>query len=232
MTVATPDALRAARRVHDVLARSSSAHVTWLDDPALPDGRVAGVELLATGSAACPHTQPVVVEVADPAPLPVRERIRARVRIHGHAAFASDEHTVLQVRPLALELERGDERTTVDLDLLAATTADPFALVEAAMLAHLVTGHPAELGAMRRLLPAHLQTAGATPLALDGEGLTLRVETAAGHDDVLLAFTSPAADQAGLLERLQELVRRGRAPYLSALFRSGAAAARLCSPEV
>lgn len=231
MTVATPDALRAARRVHDVLARSSSAHVTWLDDPALPDGRVAGVELLATGSAACPHTQPVVVEVADPAPLPVRERIRARVRIHGHAAFASDEHTVLQVRPLALELEADGERTAVDLGLLAATTADPFALVEAAMLAHLVTGHPAELGAMRRLLPAHLQTAGATPLALDGEGLTLRVETAAGHDDVLLAFTSPAADQAGLLERLQELVRRGRAPYLSALFRSGAAAARLCSPE-
>lgn len=232
MTVATPDALRAARRVRDVLARASSAHVTWLDDPDLPDGRVAGIELVVPAHGRCRHTQPAMVEIADPAPLPVRERIRARVLIHGHAAFATDDTGLLQIRPLALELEVDGERSPVDLALLAQAEADPFARVEAAMLAHLASGHPAEMGAIRRLLPAHLRSARVTPLALDGEGLTLRAEAPAGHHDVHIAFASPATDQTALLAGLQELVRRGRAPQLSALFRSGAAAARLCAPEL
>lgn len=232
MTVATPDALRAARRVRDILARASSAHVTWLDDPALPDGRVAAVELVMPAAARCRHTQPAMVEIADPAPLPVRDRIRARVRVHGHAAFAVEDNALLQVRPLALELEVGGRVSAIDLTQLAEATADPFARIEAAMLGHLATGHPAELGAIRRLLPARLHGARVTPLALDGEGLTLRAETATGHDDVRIAFSSPATDQAGLLANLQELVRRSRAPQLSALFRSGAAAARLCTPEL
>ncbi|HSX65995.1 DUF2470 domain-containing protein [Nocardioides sp.] len=232
MTVATSDALRAARRVRDVLARASSAHVTWLDDPDLPDGRVAGLELVVPAHGRCRHTQPAMVEIADPAPLPVRDRIRARVRVHGHAAFAADESGLLQVRPLAVELEVNGESGPVDLALLAEATADPFALVEAPMLAHLASGHPAELGAIRRLLPTHLHRARVTPLALDGEGLTLRAETAAGHDDVRVAFASPATDQVELLARLQELVRRSREPQLSALFRSGAAAARLCTPDL
>lgn len=223
----------AARRVCDVLARSSSAHVTWLDDPELPGGRVAGLRLVmpTVTEAPCAHSAPAVVEVADAAPLPVRDRIRSRVRVHGFAAFEEDSD-VLLVRPLAVELEVDGVRVAVDATLLTNDRVDPFAASEAAMLSHLASGHPAELGAIRRLLPAHLHDARVTPLALDSDGLTLRAERGAGHRDVRLRFAQRASTPEDLLAQLQELVRRGRAPQLAALFRSGAAAARLCEPEL
>jgi Protein of unknown function (DUF2470) len=228
------DTRRAARRVCDVLARASSGHVTWLDDADLPSGRVADVRLVipAVTESPCGHSAPAVVEIADAAPLPVRDRIRCRVRIHGYAAFAPDGDEGLLVRPLAVELEVDGTSTPIDLALLTNENVDPFATAEAAMLSHLANGHPSELGAMRRLLPARLHDARVTPLALDSEGLTLRAESGARHRDVRLSFSAPATGPEDLLDRLQELVRRGRAPHMSALFRSGAAAARLCEPEL
>jgi hypothetical protein len=223
----------AARRVCDVLARSSSAHVTWLDDPELPGGRVAGVRLVmpAVTESPCGHSAPAVVEIADAAPLPVRERIRSRVRIHGFAAFDEDGDALL-VRPLSVELEVDGVGAPVDVSLLTNEGVDPFAASEAAMLSHLAHGHPAELGAIRRLLPSRLHSARVTPLALDADGLTLRAELPQGHRDVRLRFAERATSPEELLTQLQELVRRGRAPQLAALFRSGAAAARLCKPEL
>lgn len=223
----------AARRVCDVLARSSSAHVTWLDDPELPGGRIAGVRLVlpAGTEATCTHSAPAVVEIADAAPLPVRDRIRSRVRIHGFAAFDGDDDMLL-VRPLSVELEVDGVRTPVDATLLTNDLVDPFAGSEAAMLAHLANGHPAELQAIRRLLPARLHDARVTPLALDSDGLILRAELPTGHRDVRLRFAQRATTPEELIAQLQELVRRGRAPQLNALFRSGAAAARLCEPEL
>lgn len=223
----------AARRVCDVLARSSSAHVTWLDDPELPAGRIAGVRLAlpAVTESPCTHSAPAIVEIAEAAPLPVRERIRSRVRIHGFAAFDGDDD-VLLTRPLSVELEVDGVRTPVDVAFLTNDLVDPFAGCEAAMLAHLAHGHPTELRAIRRLLPARLHDARVIPLALDSDGLTLRAELPVGHRDVRLRFAQRATTPEELITQLQELVRRGRAPQLAALFRSGAAAARLCEPEL
>lgn len=247
------------QRARDILTRACSGHVTWLDRTDRPAGRVPGV-VLVTGSS-CTHGAPAVVEIADPAPLPVRDRVRARLRIHGYAAFpapgaevavgdttvgttagttagagGTGEAAALHVRPLAIELDLGNRTVAIAPDALARTTADPFALTEGPLLSHLANGHPAELGALRRLLPVALHQARVVPLALDAQGLTLRAEreTEAGwaHRDVRLGFDGRAATGEELLEQLRILVQRGRKPQLPSVFRAGPAAARICRPEL
>lgn len=207
--------------------RASSAHVTWLDSPDLRSGRIPG--LLLDSAPSCCHLAPAIVELADPAPLAVRMRIRARVRIHGHAAFDGEP---LRMRPLSMQLLVDGRTIPVDLDELRATEPDPFAGVEAQLLSHLATGHPAELAALRRLLPAELRSGRVTPLALDAAALTLRAELGTTWRDVRLEFASPARSGEEIRVALATLVESARAPRMAELFRSGPAAAQICRPDL
>jgi hypothetical protein len=89
----------------------------------------------------------------------------------------------------------------------AAGRPDPLAGTEAALLGHLVAGHPAELRRLAGQLPAPLRD-GAVPVALDRYGLVLRC----GAGDVRLPFGTPVGCPAELPARMRELLARSPAP--------------------
>jgi hypothetical protein len=89
----------------------------------------------------------------------------------------------------------------------AAARPDPLAGTEAALLGHLVRGHPAELARLAALLPSALRP-GAVPVALDRHGLVLR---SAGADH-RLGFSAPVGCPRELPARMRELLTRAAAP--------------------
>lgn len=231
-----PNTRTATGRARDVLARASSAHVTWLDQPERPSGRIAGVVIDTTLSSAV-GLAPCTVELADPAPLPARDRIRARVLVHGPAAFDLHIDGLLRIHPYAVELEAEGRRMPIDAAELATTPADPFAEVEGTFLSHLAECHPAALDALRRRLPAELQHARVVPVALDRFGIVLRAEHAGTHRDVAVDFASPVGPGGDLRTALQALLltsppapRQPASAGIADLLRSGRAAARICDP--
>ncbi|HEV7654044.1 MAG TPA: DUF2470 domain-containing protein [Mycobacteriales bacterium] len=85
----------------------------------------------------------------------------------------------------------------------AAARPDPLAGTEAALLGHLVSGHPAELRRLAALLPAELRD-GAIPVALDRHGLVLRSR----GQDVRIPFGAPVHCARELPARMRELLAR------------------------
>jgi hypothetical protein len=85
----------------------------------------------------------------------------------------------------------------------AGARPDPLCGTEAALLGHLVTGHPGELRRLAELVPAGLR-AGAVPVALDRYGLVLRC----GTQDVRLPFDTPVHCPGELPARMRELLTR------------------------
>jgi hypothetical protein len=92
---------------------------------------------------------------------------------------------------------------TVRLHDYAGARPDPLSGTEAALLGHLVTGHPGELRRLAELVPAELR-AGAVPVALDRYGLVLRC----GTEDVRLPFGAPVRCPRELPARMRELLSR------------------------
>lgn len=223
----SPPGRSAAEHARDILERSASAHVVWLDARGRCSGRIPGVVIDPYADEAATRA---VVEIADAAPLPLRDRIRARLRIHGHAEFDEGRDGLLRIRPLAISLEVDGKDIPISANDLATAELDPFAEVEGELLSHLVTAHPREYAALRRLLPGELAKAHVVPLAVDSHGLTLRAELRTGHRDVVLAFGRPAATGEDLRRELDLLARR--TADVSAVFRAGPAAARICDPEL
>jgi hypothetical protein len=88
----------------------------------------------------------------------------------------------------------------------AAARPDPLAGTEAALLGHLVAGHPTELRRLAAQLPEPVR-AGAVPVALDRYGLVLRC----GAGDVRLPFGTPVHCPRELPGRMRELLARGPA---------------------
>lgn len=90
----------------------------------------------------------------------------------------------------------------------AGARPDPLCGTEAALLGHLVTGHPGELRRLAELVPAGLvpvgARAGAVPIALDRYGLVLRC----GTEDVRLPFDAPVHCPRELPARMRELLGR------------------------
>jgi hypothetical protein len=91
----------------------------------------------------------------------------------------------------------------VRLQDYAGARPDPLAGTEAALLGHLVAGHPGELRRLAELVPAELR-AGAVPVALDRYGLVLRC----GTEDVRLPFVAPVHCPRELPARMRELLAR------------------------
>lgn len=237
----------AAERARNVLSRALSAQVSWLDEaePSAPTETTSVV--LDRPDSGRPPLRPVVVEVADVAPLPVADRVRARVRLYGHADPLPDRPGAIRLRAVRVELEEPELRTPIAPDELRAAEPDPVASREGAFLCHLAHDHRELVGVLTRLIDREVLDGArrAVPLALDRHGLVFRVEYRRGHRDVLLAFPTPAASFDELRAGLRELALRAHCPCpggssatvprprrsLRDLLDAGPAAARLCATE-
>lgn len=161
-------------------------------------------------------------------PVSVRARVRALVAVTGKvgrfdpAALDSCDDAVmalLNLPPVALwAVEPGSvrvDRHGVDVEVpvaaYRAARPDPIAAVEAAHLAHLVRLVRHDRHVVHRftaLVDPALTAGGArlVPVAVDADGLTLRVETRHRHHDVRLPFRDRATDEAALDRELRRLL--------------------------
>ncbi len=162
----------------------------------------------------------VMLELADPAPVDLREPVRGLLWITGRLA-AVDPHRARRIavglaehHPRAALLELGHGATMVRLDPgsavlsdaegtaalspvdLAGARPDPFCHHEHQWLGHLEQAHSEVFTALARHLPTPLRDtrdARVRPLGVDRCGLRLRVETARADHDVRLAWEAPIA---------------------------------------
>jgi hypothetical protein len=149
-----------------------------------------------------------VLEVADAAPVAVRERIRSRVRILGREVRSSCAALHVAVDEVVLVV--GARSVTMSLAQLAQVEPDPLAGTEAAVLTHLVSAHDEVLRSLLQLVPpADLQGAvSVQPLRLDRHGIELRVEYVRGHRDHRLEFERPVTAPDELAPALTLLIAR------------------------
>ncbi|WP_374201897.1 DUF2470 domain-containing protein [Actinokineospora sp. PR83] len=199
----------------------------------LPDDH----ELVATAWQAPRGELATMVELADPAPVPLRESIRGLLWITGWLRALSDDEAralavvvaadrpdprlldlghgaaLLKLVPASLVLADGEGTHPVPLDAFAAAEPDPFAAQEAGWLRHLEVSHTDVVGALVRHLPEELRGGHVRPLGLDRFGLRLRVEATDADHDVRLAFSRPVGTPAELSTELRRLVG---CPFLAA----------------
>lgn len=215
-----------AERVRTVLAAASSAAVTsetsgkasvpmWVreegcrlslwpttDDPAVTQ-RMSDVRV----------PLPALVEVADVAPVPLRERIRARVHIFGTMLRAELESSPMwHCIPESVFMIEDGALQQVPLRALADAHPDPFALAEAAYLGHLDAEHHDSVAELGELVDDGLMhdVQRFRPLRLDRHGVVLRLEYTDFHRDVRLAFPEPVRNPQQLANELQTLLARAR----------------------
>ncbi len=160
---------------------------------------------------------PVMLELTDSAPLPLRQPVRGLVWIAGRvrvlptrvarraalriAADAADERlldvghsdVLLRMDPGSIVLSDAEGTGTFTPAEVAAAAADPFVSCGDSWLSHLAQAHGSLLSALARHLPVALRCPGNTlvPLAVDRLGLRLRVETDHGDHDVRIGFSAP-----------------------------------------
>ncbi|MFG2892295.1 DUF2470 domain-containing protein [Streptomyces sp. NPDC048248] len=229
-TPACADAPTAAERIRSVLARAGSLSVTTnghrLDLVGLhtvdSKGRLrlrlpADSPLRPPAACAPGATQAALVEFTDIAPTAVRERVRARVSLSGWLTPTGPEGATDAGADHRLDLARATLETASDIvavrpDELALATADPLAMAEAAMLAHLADGHPDVVARLTRLADSRLLLGAVRvqPLALDRYGITLRCEYARSHCDFRFVFPTPVRAAAEAGEQIRLLLATAR----------------------
>lgn len=213
----------AAERARSVLATAWSCAVTTHGTreelvgahTVTDDGRVVldvpEDSALRTAAICAPRGEPsAVLEFADVAPVPVRSRIRARLWLAG---WFREEDGDLVFHPTRVVLRRLSGTVLVDLDDLAAAAPDPLATAEARLLTHLADSHADAVERLTRLIDpgSLLGTVRIQPLAVDRQGLTLRIERLRADGDVRLPFHAPADDATRLTERMHVLLSRATA---------------------
>jgi hypothetical protein len=208
--------------VHHVRADGSAVLLLADDEPLLDHVR-------RTGRGA----QGVMLEVADRAPVDLREPVRGLLWITGWLWLPdrrAARRTALQVaeeRPHERLLDLGYGATLVRLDPgsavladgdgsaalspvdLAAARPDPFCRLEDHWLGHLEQAHPEVFLALGRHLPpplARIHGARVRPLGVDRCGLRLRVETPSHDHDVRLEFDGCAGTPEELHVQMNRLV--------------------------
>jgi hypothetical protein len=208
--------------VHHVRADGSAVLLLADDEPVLDRIRdAAGGEFAA------------MLEIADQAPVDLREPVRALLWINGRLRIPDDDSarsTALQIADVhphpdllglghgltLVRLEPGsavlsDAEGTASLSpvALAAARPDPFCRYERQWLTHLEDVHPEVFTALARYLPTPLRDAKDSrirPLGVDRCGLRLRVETAERDHDVRLAWDREATTMTELRLQLNVLV--------------------------
>lgn len=180
---------------------------------------------------------PAMVEIADRAPVALREPVRGLLWITGWlrlrtpAQARADVLAVADARPDTRLLDVGHGVSALRLTpaslVLAdsegtdslrpadfgAATPDPFCRSEDHWLRHLELAHRDVVGMLTRLLPEHLRGGHVRPLGLDRYGLRLRVELAYDDHDVRLAFAEPVDTPGALGAELRRMVG---CPFLNA----------------
>lgn len=173
---------------------------------------------------------PVMLELADTAPVDLRQPVRALLWISGRlrvlptrvarraalriAGERPDERLLdvghgaclLRLEPCTVVLSDAEGTEVLAPTAVATAPADPLAGVGDEWLAHLADAHASVLADLGRCLPADVCRAGSrvAPLAVDRLGLRLRVEDPLGGDhDVRLGFPG----QVVCPRRLGEAVR-------------------------
>lgn len=175
----------------------------------------------------------VMLELADAAPVALREPVRGLLWITGHLTAVDDERARRitvglaehHPNPALLELGHGArmvrltpgsavlsdaEGTAVLAPVdLAAARPDPFCRYERHWLGHLEHAHPEVFAALARHLPTPLRDARdlrVRPLGVDRCGLRLRVEAGTQDHDVRLAWQAPISTVDELRAQFQRMV--------------------------
>jgi hypothetical protein len=204
--------------------RADGSAVLVLDDtePVLREVRSAGPAGLAA-----------MLEMADPAPVDLREPVRGLVWITGWlhepdpasarrlAVHVADirpdpalldvgrDATLLKLVPGSVVLADAEGSAALTPVELAAARPDPFFRTEAHLLSHLEQAHPDVLLSLTRHLPPTLRDhpeARVRPLGVDRCGLRLRIETPNRDHDVRLAWQQEARSPEELRVQLGLLV--------------------------
>jgi hypothetical protein len=183
----------------------------------------------------------VMLELADRAPVALREPVRGLLWItgwlrplHGKKARSAvlavaearpDSRlldvghgvTALSLTPASLVLADGEGTSSLRPGQFGSGKPDPFCAYEDHWLRHLELAHRDVVGMLTHLLPEHLRGGHVRPLGLDRLGLRLRVEAPDADHDVRLAFSAPVDTPGALGTELRRLVG---CPFLNAA-RSG-----------
>lgn len=178
-----------------------------------------------------------VLELADFAPVPLREPVRGLLWVTGTlraldvdsaraaAVRMSESHadprlldvghtaTVLELRAASMVLADAEGTTSVSPADFGAAAADPFCRYEAEWLRHLELRHADVVGLLARHVPSQLRGGHIRPLGLDRLGLRLRVEAVHADHDVRMAFSRGIATAKELSGELRKLVG---CPFLAA----------------
>lgn len=204
--------------VHHVRADGSAVLLLDDDEPLL--------DRVRAGDAA------VMLELADRAPVDLREPVRGLLWITGslwlpdpraarrmalHVADVHPHHalldlghgaTLVRLDPGSAVLADGDGTAALSPVDLAAARPDPFCRMEDHWLGHLEQAHPEVLAALTRHLPSALRDPAARvrPLGVDRLGLRLRVEAPDRDHDVRLAFDTEVTTPEGLRVQVDRLV--------------------------
>ncbi|MBV9847844.1 MAG: DUF2470 domain-containing protein [Kutzneria sp.] len=170
-----------------------------------------------------------MLELADAAPVPLREPVRGLLWIAGwlrvldgdearSAALEVAKHrpdprlldighgvAVLRLTPVSIIVADAEGTSSVQPGEFAAAEPDPFALYEDGWLRHLELSHRDVVDLLRRHVTDELRGGHVRPLGLDRFGLRLRVEAVDCDHDVRIAFDRPVTtlkELAGQLRRL------------------------------
>ena len=171
-----------------------------------------------------------MLEVADPAPVQLREPVRGLLwltgllRVLDEAEARAEVLAVAEHRPDSRLLDTGHGASVLRLesaslviadaagtcpvrpDEFSAARPDPFCLLENDWLRHLEGTHRDVVGLLSRHLPEQLHGGHIRPLGLDQYGLRLRVESADGDHDVRLAFSRAVSTPEEVAAELRRLV--------------------------
>ncbi|MEZ5212288.1 DUF2470 domain-containing protein [Gordonia sp. (in: high G+C Gram-positive bacteria)] len=173
---------------------------------------------------------PAMLELADCAPISLRERVRSLIWLSGRVHSVPTELE----RELAIEIagDHPDSRlldvghghcllrlhldnaviataagaSSVDAAALSGAQPDPFWEYEGQWLSHLDADHQDLVYRLASRFPKHLQRGRVRPLGLDRFGITFRIETPTDDADVRLPFVRPCAEVGDLSAALHELV--------------------------
>jgi hypothetical protein len=219
--------LRVAPTLHHVPATGAATLQFPDDHPLVVAVRERGDALL-----------PVMLELADVAPVTVRRPVRGLLWISGRlrvlplrvarraalriAAEQPDERlldvghgeTLLRLEPAMVVVSDAEGTEALAPTAMSAAPPDPVAATGDPWLAHLAAAHAGTLCALVPQLPPHLRRPGhrLAPLGVDRLGLRLRVETdgpAPVDHDVRLAFPGPLSCPGQLGQAVRALVGCG-----------------------
>ncbi len=185
---------------------------------------------------------PALVEIADRAPVALREPVRALLWVTGllvtldgaaareralRVAEARPDSrlldvghgmSVLRLTPASLVLADSEGTCSLTPAEFASAAPDPFCEYEDHWLRHLESAHHDVVGMLTRLLPETLRGGHVRPLGLDRYGLRLRVEAAGADHDVRLAFSQPVDTPTQLASELRRMVG---CPFLAQARKTG-----------